>query len=225
MTQFSRQGCKDYVAENGKLVAAMNSPQAIDFTKKWVNLAKVAGPTSWTTYEYPDCTRDLGNGNAAMVYDADSATYPKNKKGASKEAGNLAWHPGPAGPDGSYATNLWTWSLAMNSASKQKLAAWLFIQWATGKEAMAKATSAAFADPTRKSVFDGAFKQTLGGFPGYLETFEKVIDSTKIQFTPQTKFFETTEDWAVALQDIYAGQDAKTRLDQLANANTRKLSS
>jgi multiple sugar transport system substrate-binding protein len=224
MTQYSRQGCKDYVAEGGKLVAAMNTPQAVDFTKKWVDLAKAAGPTSWTTYEYPDCTRDLGNGNAAMVYDADSATYPKNKPGASKEAGNLAWHPGPAGPDGSYATNLWTWSLAMNSASKQKLAAWLFIQWATGKEAMSKATGAAFADPTRKSVFDGAFKKTLGGFPGYLETFEKVVDSTKIQFTPQTKFFETTEDWAVALQDIYAGQNPKSRMDQLASSNTKKLS-
>jgi multiple sugar transport system substrate-binding protein len=225
MTQYSRQGAKDYVTQDGKLVAAMNSPEAVEFTRKWVQLAKTAGPTSWTTYEYPDATRDLGNGNAVMVYDADSATYPKNKPGASKEAGNLAWHPGPAGPGGNYATNLWTWSLAMNSASKQKLAAWLFIQWATGKEAMSKATGAAFADPTRKSVFDGAFKQTLSGFPGYLETFEKVVDSTKIQFTPQTKFFETTEDWAVALQDIYAGQDAKTRLDALASANTRKLAS
>lgn len=223
MTQFTRQGGKDYTSDGGKLTAAMNSGTAVDFTKKWVELAKAAGPTSWTTYEYPDCTRDLGNGNAAMVFDADSATYPKNKPGASKEAGNLAWHPGPAGPGGNYATNLWTWSLAMNAASKQKLAAWLFIQWATGKEAMGKATSAAFADPTRKSVFDGAFKQTLGGFPGYLETFEKVVDSTKIQFTPQTKFFETTEDWAVALQDIYAGQDAKSRLDKLAESNTKKL--
>ncbi|GAA0806096.1 ABC transporter substrate-binding protein [Spirilliplanes yamanashiensis] len=225
MTQFSREGGKDYTAEGGKLVAAMNSPQAVEFTRKWVNLAKAAGPTSWTTYEYPDATRDLGNGNAVMVYDADSATYPKNRPGASKEAGNLAWHPGPPGPDGSYATNLWTWSLAMNAASKQKLAAWLFIQWATGKEAMSNATKSAFADPTRKSVFDGSFKQTLGGFPGYLETFEKVVDQTKIQFTPQTKFFETTEDWAVALQDIYAGQDAKARLDALAESNTKKLAS
>ena len=158
-----------------------------------------------------------------MVYDADSATYPKNKPGASAQAGNLAWHPGPAGPDGSYATNLWTWSLAMNSASKNKLAAWLFIQWATGKEAQGKATAAAFADPTRKSVFDGSFKQTLGAFPGYLETFERVVDSTKIQFTPQTNFFETTEDWSVALQDIYAGQDAKSRLDALAAASTQKV--
>ena len=111
----------------------------------------------------------------------------------------------------------------MNSASKNKLAAWLFIQWATGKEAMGKAASQVFPDPTRKSVFDGAFKQTMGGFPGYLETFEKVVDSTKIQFTPQKKFFETTEDWAVALQDIYAGADAKSRLDQLAQSNTSKI--
>jgi multiple sugar transport system substrate-binding protein len=223
MTQYSREGAKDYESKEGKLVAAMNSDVAVDFTKKWVQLAKDAGPTSWTSYEYPDCTRDLGNGNAMMVYDADSATYPKNKPGASKEAGNLAWHPGPAGPDGSYATNLWTWSLAMNAASKKKLAAWLFIQWATGKDAMSKATKAAFADPTRKSVFDGAFKQTLGAFPGYLETFEKVVDSTKIQFTPQTHFFETTEDWSVALQDIYGGQDAKSRLDALAESNTDKI--
>lgn len=224
MTQFSREGGKDYEVKDGKLVSAMNSDKAVAFTKKWADLAKQAGPTSWTTYEYPNCTGDLGDGTAMMVYDADSATYPKNKPGGSKMAGKLGWHPGPAGPDGNYATNLWTWSLAMNAASKNKLAAWLFIQWATGKEAMSKGVkSGAFADPTRKSVFDGAFKQTLDTFPGYLETFEKVIPDTKIQFTPQTKFFETTEDWAVALQDIYGGADAKTRLDALAKSNTAKL--
>ena len=48
------------------------------------------------------------------------------------------------------------------------------------------------------------------------------MDCTKIQFTPQTKFFETTEDWSVALQDIYAGQDAKSRLDALAAASPRR---
>lgn len=226
MTQFSREGCQDYVLEGGKLKAMMNSDKAIEFTRKWAELAKSAGPTSWTTYEYPNCTGDLGDGKAMMVYDADSATYPKNLKGASKEAGNLAWHAGPPGPDGNYNTNLWTWSLAMNAASKQKLPAWLFIQWATGKEAMNKAVqSGAFADPVRQSVFDGTFKQTLGDFPGYLEAFEKCIPTSKIQFTPQKKFFETTEDWSVALQDIYAGQDAKARLDTLATASDGKVNS
>lgn len=223
MTQFAREGCVDYTVDGSEYTAAMNSPEAVAFTEKWIQLAREAGPTSWTTYEYPDCTSDLGSGTALMVYDADSATYPQNIQGNSREAGNLGWHPGPAGPDGNYDTNLWTWSLAMNSASEKKLAAWLFIQWATGKEAQAKAVETGklgFADPTRASVFDGTFKQTLGNFPGYQETFERVIDATSIQFTPQVAFFETTDDWAVALQDIYSGDDAQSRLDELAEANT-----
>lgn len=227
MTQFTREGCVDYVRDGDRLVAAMNSPEAVDFTRKWVQLARDAGPTSWTTYEYPDCIADLGAGTAMMAYDADSATYPVNIAGNSAQAGNIGWHPGPAGPDGSYATNLWTWSLAMNAASTRKLAAWLFIQWATGKQAQAKAVRTGqrgFADPTRASVFDGTFKQTLRDFPGYQETFERVIGSTDIQFTPQTQFFRTTEQWAVALQDIYAGADAQARLDQLAEASTETLS-
>lgn len=226
MTQFTRMGATDYTSDGDGLQAAMNSPEAVEFTQQWADLAREAGPSSWTTYEYPDATRDLGNGTAMMVYDADSATYPLNIGDASAEAGNLAWHPGPAGPGGSYDTNLWTWALAMNSSSSKKHAAWLFIQWATGKEAMSKGVeSGAFADPTRASVFDGAFKQTLGDFPGYLETFETVIDSTAIQFTPQTHFFETTEAWAVALQEIYNGEDAQSRLDALAEETTQIINS
>ncbi len=224
MSQFTREGARDYELQGTELVATMDSDVAVDFTTKWVELARRAGPTSWTTYEYPDATGDLGDGYAMMCYDADSATYPKNQPGASREAGNLGWYPGPAGPDGSYGTNLWTWALAMNAASRRKQAAWLFIQWATGKDAMSKAVQqGSFADPPRQSVFDGAFKQTLGGFPGYLETFERVIDETKIQFTPQTKFFETTENWAVALQDVYAGEDARQRLSDLASASTASV--
>ncbi|MGY1624903.1 extracellular solute-binding protein [Geodermatophilus sp. SYSU D00965] len=226
MTQYTREGARDYSEEGGQLQAVMNSPEAVDFTQAWVTLARDAGPAGWTTYEYPDVTRDLGNGAAMMAYDADSATYPLNVAGASAQAGNIAWHPGPAGPDGSYATNLWTWSWAMNSASQNKLPAWLFIQWATGSDAMTRAVQqGTFADPTRASVFDGAFKQTLGDFPGYLETFETVIDSTAIQFTPQTHFFETTEEWSVALQDIYDGADAKERLDALAEQSTEIVNS
>ncbi|WP_017615150.1 ABC transporter substrate-binding protein [Nocardiopsis salina] len=223
MTQFTREGCADYSTDGGTLSATMNSDAAVGFTRKWIDLAREAGPTSWTTYDYPDCTADLGSGAALMVFDADSATYPQNIPGNSASAGDLAWHPGPAGPDGNLDTSLWAWCLAMNSASRNKLAAWLFIQWATGKEAQAEAVRTGemgFANPTRESVFEEAFKPTLDAFPGYQETFERVIDSTRIHFTPQTQFFETTENWAVALQDIYAGQDAEERLDELAEQTT-----
>ncbi len=45
----------------------------------------------------------------------------------------------------------------------------------------------------------------------------------KIQFTPQPLFFETTTEWAQALQDIYAGADAQERLDKLADSLTQQM--
>ncbi len=53
--------------------------------------------------------------------------------------------------------------------------------------------------------------------------FETVIGESKIQFTPQKKFFDTTQNWAVALQDIYGGDDAASRLRSLAKTNTSKV--
>jgi multiple sugar transport system substrate-binding protein len=224
MTQYTREGAVDYKFNGSDLIAEMDSDKAVAFTEKWIKMQHEAGPTSWTTYDYPNATGDLGDGKAMMVYDADSATYPKNKPGASAQAGNLAWYPGPAGPDGNYKTNLWTWSWAMNSNSHNKLPAWLFIQWATGKASMNKAVEGGiYADPVRKSVFDTTFKRIAADQSGYLETFETVIGSSKIQFTPQKKFFDTTKDWAVALQDIYGGDDARSRLQSLAKTNTSKV--
>jgi multiple sugar transport system substrate-binding protein len=224
MTQYVREGAVDYNFDGAELVAQMDSNKAIDFTRKWIEMQHAAGPTSWTAYEYPNATGDLGDGKAMMVYDADSATYPKNKPGASAQAGNLGWYAGPAGPDGNYKTNLWTWSWAMNANSRNKLPAWLFMQWATGKESLKKAVEGGtYADPVRKSVFDTTFKRVAADQFGYLEAFETVIGSSKIQFTPQKKFFDTTKDWAVALQDIYGGADAASRLHSLAKTNTSKV--
>ena len=80
-----------------------------------------------------------------------------------------------------------------------------------------------YADPVRKSVFDTTFKRVAADQFGYLETFETVIGESKIQFTPQKKFFDTTQNWAVALQDIYGGDDAASRLRSLAKTNTSKV--
>jgi multiple sugar transport system substrate-binding protein len=58
----------------------------------------------------------------------------------------------------------------------------------------------------------------------YLETFNTIAaNDMKIQFTPQPLFFETTTEWAQALQDIYAGADTQERLDKLVADLTEQL--
>ena len=55
---------------------------------------------------------------------------------------------------------------AMNANSRNKLPAWLFIQWATGKDSLNKAVEGGtYADPVRQSVFDTTFKRVAASQP------------------------------------------------------------
>jgi len=218
MTMYSRLGGKDFDLVDGTLTPVMNSDVSVDFTKKWADMLKNSGPANWTNYFWYDVGNDFGAQKSAMIFDADILGFFNNQPGAGAVSGKVAWHPGPAGPDGSLATNQWIWSLGMSAQSEKKSAAWTFLQWATGKEhlLLAATTGGNMVDPVRKSVVDNAdFQAKMGANTDYLNTFGAIIDQTKILFTPQPSFFEATTLWAGALQEIYGGADAKETLDGL----------
>lgn len=225
MTMYSSYGCVDY---DENMVPQMNSACAVEVTEKWIDMVKSAGPKAWTTYTWYQAGSDFGAGKAATMFDADILGYFQNQPDSAAEEvlGNVAWAPGPLGPDGSLKTNIWIWSLAMNAGSKNKDATWLFLQWATGKEFL---TTAAvdynMVNPVRQSVVDNPdFQAKMAKQIDYLKTLNTIAaNSMKIQFTPQPLFFETTTEWAQALQDIYAGADAQERLDTLVESLTVQL--
>ncbi|MBN2375059.1 MAG: sugar ABC transporter substrate-binding protein [Sedimentisphaerales bacterium] len=209
MSTFANYGAQDFVIENCKLVSKVNSPESVKMTEDWVKLIKVGGSPSWSSYTWYQAGADLGAGKAAMLFDADINGIHQNWKGASKETGNIAWAvmPLPAGQQ-TLNSNLWTWALAMNKSSKNKLAAWLFMQYFTGKEyALWASLEMKSVDPARASVWENSeFKKMMSQQSGYLETFKATINGTRILFTPQPHFFETTTEWAATLQKIVAGQ-------------------
>jgi multiple sugar transport system substrate-binding protein len=225
MTMYSSYGCKDY---DENMIPQMNSECAVEVTSKWADMVRSAGPEAWTTYTWYQAGSDFGAGKAAMLFDADILGYFQNQPGTAPEGvlGNIAWAPGPLGPDGSLRTNIWIWSLAMNAGSKNKDAAWYFLQWATGKDFLTTAAvDYTMVDPVRQSVWDNPdFQAKMGEQTDYFKTFQTIVaNDAKIQFTPQPLFFETTTEWAQALQDIYAGADTKQRLDELVDSLTTQL--
>lgn len=225
MTQYSREGGKDFELVDGELKPVMNSPVAVEFTQKWAQMIRDSGPANWTNYFWYDVGSDLGGQKAAMIYDADILGFFQNQPGASAAAGKLAWHPGPKGPDGSLATNQWIWSLGMSAKSKNKLAAWIFLQWATGKDHLLRAAlEGNHVDPVRRSIVENPdFQAKMANNADYLTTFNAIIEETKILFTPQPRFFETTTLWAGALQQIYGGADAQETLDDLVSQIEEQL--
>ncbi|MCP1103042.1 multiple sugar transport system substrate-binding protein [Aequitasia blattaphilus] len=220
MSMFSAFGGKDFEVKDDKLVSEVNSKEAIEMTEFYVDMIKRGGSSSWSKYTWYDCGVDLGTGNAAIVLDADNNPVHQNWDGASEEAGNIAYAPLPVAKEGDpQISNYWTWSIAMNSASQNKGAAWYYIMYFTSKEFAQYATIEGNSlDPARTSVWESdEFKKMMESQPGYIEAYEATIENTTILFTPQPYFFETTTEWAATLQDIVAGKysSAEEGLNQL----------
>ena len=226
LSAYTNYGGKDFDTTGGKLVPAMNSPDAKKFTKLWVEMLQKGGPKNWTTYTWYEVANDLGGGTAAMVYDADSAAFFQEK--GTKEAGNIVYHPFTPNPEASRPTpNVWIWSLAMSNFSRKQAAAWKLMQWATSTQQLTLgATKADLIDPTRQVVWDNQdFKTRMKDYPGFLEQFAVSSPGAKIYFTPQPLFFNVTTNWAAALQKMYSNQiSVDDGLDQLASDIKQQLS-
>ena len=185
-------------------------------------MIKQVGPSQWATFTWNECHDAMGSGKAAMFFDADIGGYFINLNTAEK--GNFAFAVGPGLDGPASKSNVWIWSLAMNAASKSKVPAWYWMQWATGKDfTLTAALNGSLVNPSRQSVWDSPeFQKHIAGMTDYLATFKALSKDAKVYFTPQSRFMEVTTEWAASLQDIYAGADAKVTLDKLANSLKKK---
>jgi multiple sugar transport system substrate-binding protein len=160
-------------------------------------------------------------GAAAMIIDCDwfaPATFEKPQ--VSEVAGKLAYATTPPGPDGLRVQDSWFWSLAMNSASYHKEAAWLFIQWATSKPVMLHTTlEYENWNPPRKSVWENpeVVRETKK-MANYREIVEANRKHGKIAHSVNPYLSATHEAWWSNIRDAIAGQvsvvDALSKADR-----------
>jgi multiple sugar transport system substrate-binding protein len=227
LSAYSNYGQRDFTLEDGKLQAAMNTPESKAFHAQWVKMIQNSGPKNWATYTWYQVGTDLGAGASGMIYDADILGYFMNGTG-NKEAGNIAYAAIAPNPQASAPTpNVWIWSLAMNAFGQQKDVAWTFIQWASGTDhCLFGARKMDFVNPVRQVVWDDPeFQQRIAkSYPGYLEQYKASAGGSKIYFTPQPLFFNLTTEWAASLQKMVANEvPVDDGLDQLATSVNRQL--
>ncbi|WP_395014580.1 extracellular solute-binding protein [Dongia sp.] len=220
LSGYSNYGQRDFDVSDGKLKAAMNTAESKAYHKLWVQMIQDSGPKNWSTYTWYQVGTDLGAGASGMIFDADILGYFMNG-GDNKEAGNIAYAPFAANPAAKAPTpNVWIWSLALSSFSKQKDAAWTFMQWASSTEHdLFGARKMDFVNPVRASVWkDAEFRARIDkSYPGYLNQYETSSEGSKIYFTAQPLFFDLTTQWAETLQKMVAKQvPIDEGLDQLA---------
>ena len=99
----------------------------------YVDTLKKYGEPGASSSGFTECETDFSQGKVAMWVDATSASGQVTDAANSKVAHDVgfAYSPTKVTPLGSHW--LWTWTLAMESSSKHKDAAFKFLTWATDK--------------------------------------------------------------------------------------------
>jgi multiple sugar transport system substrate-binding protein len=226
LSVYSQFGAKDFALEGGRLVSKVNSPESVAMNQFWVDLVKRGGSPQWSNTFWYIGQAELGAGKAAMQWDADNNSIQVNLQNMA-EGGNIAFVPHPVAKKGDpVKSNFWIWSMAMNAYSKNKGAAWLFLQYFTSKEFLEYASvTGNNMDPVRTSVWNSpGFKAKMAAQEGYIDTFNKTSPNAGILFTPQPAFFQTTLDWAETLQNMVAGRiTVQAGLDSLKQRMDRAV--
>lgn len=114
--------------------ANLDSKETKNAVNFYVDLLKDAGQPGATSTGFTEALTIMSTGKAAMWYDATVAAGTLNNPDDSSVAGKIGYAFAPTQVKEENTGGLYAWSLAIESASKNKDAAFEFIKWSTSKE-------------------------------------------------------------------------------------------
>jgi sorbitol/mannitol transport system substrate-binding protein len=160
--------------------AHLSDPAFTAAANFYVNLIKSAGEQGAGNDSFNQCLNIMEQNKAAMWYDATVAASTIDAPG-SPIAGKLGFAPAPVDKTASSGW-LWSWALALEGASKNKSAAWQFMDWATSKTyinyAAAKNGWASVPPGTRTSTYQNPAYQAAAA--DFAALTLKQIDSVNV---------------------------------------------
>lgn len=202
-----------------------DDPRHVKFVQLWVDMVRESGPANWANMTWYNAMETFASGQAGMIADADffAATYEDPNK--SKVAGRVGYTLIPPGPAGATYSALWTWALGMSKATKNKEAAWLFIQWATSPRTLLNATlEYRNYNPSRVSVMGNAqVQKVMGGWANYLDVVQKNLKTARVGWVPNPERTRLGDIWARALHEVYFKRLSTEEAMKRATAEMEKV--
>jgi sorbitol/mannitol transport system substrate-binding protein len=113
--------------------AHLTDPEFKEAVTFYTDLVKTAGEPGAPNAGFSECLTSMGQGTAAMWYDATVGAGSLEDAATSKVAGKVGYVAAPVNKTQSSGW-LWAWSLGIPKTSKNVDAAWTFASWATSKE-------------------------------------------------------------------------------------------
>jgi multiple sugar transport system substrate-binding protein len=194
--------------------AVFNSPEAVKAVDLYAKLGRDYGPPGVGNYTWQECVSDFQQGKVPMYLDVSVFMSQLEDPAKSTVSGKIGYAPMPSGPAGSFP-NGGSWAVGINSASKNKEAAFLFLAWVTSKEMQLKIAGDSGLT-SRQSVLEAPVLAEK--FPAdWLEAFKIDMAATlpEMNFPPITQIDEFMDIYGGAVNAVMLGEtDAQTALDE-----------
>jgi multiple sugar transport system substrate-binding protein len=204
-----------------ELRCAIAGPEVVRATERFVGAVRAAGPPAWTDQRWYELALDFARGEYGLIVDSDHYVAFFEDPQLSQLAGKIGYSPPPAGPAGAIHPNLWTWSLVMNARSRDKAAAWRFIEWASSPGFLLRSVFEGNMNPTRSSVWDApSVAEHVAGWGDFAAVSRDLVENrARVLVTPAANYIAIAERWVRALRDAYAGAAGVAEALELAAAD------
>jgi multiple sugar transport system substrate-binding protein len=201
----------DFLTKDGR--ANLTSPEAIATTEYYARQLRSAGPPGVVQFNWYECSSAFSNGQIAMYYDGVNFANIMENKEKSKVAGQVGYALLPKGPGGQYAATFMP-GMAVSRLSKNKEAAWLFVQWSTSKKNYVRQLVAGVGVPRLSAWNDPEVKAKRKYPEGWYTTY---LEALKIGYPGLPEIVGVTEYRdiiGVAIEKAIEGADVRGVLAQ-----------
>jgi multiple sugar transport system substrate-binding protein len=212
-TQLWSCGGRDF--EDGR--CAIASPVAVEVTEAFVAALRDAGPEDWPDQRWYELALDFGRGRYGLIVDSDHYVAYFEDPAVSPLAGQIGYAPPPAGPDGR-RSNLWTWSVVVNTRARDLDAVRRFVEWATGRSFLLRSAFEGNMNPTRRSIWDDdRFRAHTSGWGDFHDVARNLIEhDASVLVTPAPNYLAIASRWVAALLAAYSSGDIRGELEAAA---------
>lgn len=187
-------------------------PKWLDAMSWYGNMIKNYGPPGASAIHYQQCQDLVLQGKVGMWLDASVFFANLLDPAASTIVDSAGITVAPAGPAGS-TPYVGGWHISIYSQSQHKEAAWLFVQWALGKEMTLKAQLANITT-ARASAWENAEFKTTGNAE-LIEAFNYAMFNGKSGWNPPVLAVgEARDAVGVVIITAHEGGDIKAAAEE-----------
>lgn len=196
----------------------MDTPTAIKAAEYYGKLLRECAPPGVVGFNWSECQTTFAQGRAAMWLDGVGFSAPLMDKTKSKITENVGFAVVPRGPK-AHNTATFVDGIGIARGSKNKGAAWLYVQWATSKAMCLEYLRTGSGTPARASSYSDEATQKASPFAK--DWFDAVKESLKIARSGLPVIVGVTEfrdNYGIALTNIIGGADPASELRKATEA-------